>query len=74
MIYQIVVPSLYGIERDSETTTTIIKFSSPFEITNKYGKVKHGIEDWSGSEVVKGKIIPVHLSYESMEELLINKD
>lgn len=74
MIYQIVVPSLYGIERGSETTTTIIKFPSPFEITNKYGKVKHGIEDWTGSEVVKDKTIPVHLSYESMEELVINKD
>lgn len=74
MIYQIVVPSLYGIERDSETTTTIIKFPSPFEITNEHGKVKHGVEDWTSSEVVKGKKIPVHLSYESMEESPINKD
>lgn len=74
MIYQIVVPSLYGIERGTDTTTTIIKFPSPFEIANEHGKIKHGIEDWTSNDIVRDKTFPVHLSYESMEEVSINKD
>lgn len=74
IIYQIVVPSLYGVERGSEHTTTLIKFPSPFEIDNEHGKVKHSIEDWTSSEVVKGKTIPVSLSYESMEEITGTED
>ncbi|MCG3674104.1 MULTISPECIES: hypothetical protein [Aliarcobacter] len=43
-------------------------FMSHCKIANNHGRVKHGLEDWTSSEIVRDKIFPVYLSYESMEE------
>ncbi|MGM0519697.1 MAG: HNH endonuclease [Campylobacterota bacterium] len=69
MIYQIVVPSLFGIDKSKKTETTIPKFPSPFEIDYKYGDIKHNIIDWSSYEIVKDEVLPIHLSYETKEEV-----
>jgi len=69
MIYQIVVPSVYKVNKTSNTKTTIIKFPSPFEIEYRYGKVKHGLVDWSSVNTIKDEILPFSFLYDEMEEV-----
>lgn len=74
MIYQIVVPSLFGVDKNRTFETTIPKFPSPFEVECEYGNVQHGILDWTSHEIVKGEVLPIQLSYEIKEELEIEQE
>jgi hypothetical protein len=71
MIYQIVVPSLYGVDERKTVDTTIPKFPSPFEIKWQYGNIKHNLLDWTNHEIVRNEVLPINLSYETKKELEI---
>lgn len=74
MIYQIVVPTLHGVEKNSNTQTIVPKFPSPFEVQSKYGNVKHDILDWSSTGIARDEVLPVTFSYERKEEIAMNID
>lgn len=69
MIYQIIVPSFYGVDKGSKVQTTIPKFPSAFEIEWKYGSIKHGMLDWTSSEYVTNESLPVRFSFTEKNEL-----
>lgn len=68
VMYQIVVPTNNEIKQ-VQSTKTILKFLSPFEINWVLGEPVHNILDWSQNTILKGHKQYMEFSYDEMKKL-----
>ncbi|MEE9905144.1 MAG: hypothetical protein K4305_06950 [Chlorobium sp.] len=69
IVQQIMVPSSADVENIPDGKMRIPRFPTPFEVEWEYGGIRSCSVDYTSTDLLRGRVLPVTMSFEGMEEI-----